>query len=335
MPRVSVLLSVRNGAPTLGRALDSILHQTYTDWEAVLVNDGSTDDTPHILSGYQAKDARFRVVHRPAEGLVSALNAGLELCTGEYLARMDADDVCYPDRLEKQAAHLDANPDTGIVSSQVRHLGNADTQQGYAQHVAWLNSLLTHEEHWQQRFIDQPLANPSAVLRREIFEAIGTYQQGDFPEDYEFWLRCLQAGYRMEKLPVVLLDWYDLPTRATRNLRMYREDAFQNTKARYWALWAQENLMKDTQVWIWGVGKEVRRKSAFLTEHGWSPSAYIDVTQRKQFQGKPVIHFSQIHNIPEPRHLLIYVSNRLGKEQIQQYLDVNGFTPGEDYHFMC
>ncbi|HAA12035.1 MAG TPA: glycosyl transferase family 2 [Cytophagales bacterium] len=335
MSRVSVLLSVRNGADTLPRALDSILAQTFTDWRAVIVNDGSTDDTLSVLETYQKQDARFGVLDRPAEGLVAALNAGLSHCTGEFIARMDADDYCYPERLARQLAFLYEHPEIDIVSSRVRHVGDPIAQQGYAEHVAWLNTLISHKQHSQQRFVDQPLANPSATLRQAVFNSVGSYRSGDFPEDYEFWLRCLHAGHQMAKLPEVLLDWYDLPTRATRNLGMYREEAFFKTKAEYWSLWAQEHLNDQTEVWIWGVSKEIRRKTSILQDYGWDPTGYIDVTQKRQFNGKPVIHFTDLSKISHPRHVLVYVANREGKQRIQKYLEQLRWRPGLDFHFMA
>ena len=336
MTRISVLLSVRNGAETLPRALDSIIAQSFTAWELVVINDGSTDGTAEILDQFAQQDSRFQIHHRPAAGLVSALNYGLQHCNSPYIARIDADDYAYPSRLQKQLEYLERHPNLAAVGSKVRHVGDPIAQKGYRTHVEWLNGLLSPHDHYVNRFADQPLANPSTLLRSSVFEQVGPYQAGDFPEDYEFWLRCMDAGLQVAKVPEVLLDWYDLPTRATRNLDMYREDAFHQVKTHFWARWAQRTYQnpENMGLYIWGVSKQVARKSKHLISEGWSPTAYLDLTDRQSFKNRPVIHVDTLPTLPQPRHVLIYVSSRKGKLQIAKHLDSLGWQAGVDFHFM-
>ena len=329
-------MCVRNGKATLARAVESIRQQTLGAWEYIIVNDGSSDGTTALLHDYAQQDSRIRVITLPPTGIPGALNAGLPHCQAPYLARMDADDYSYPTRLQKQVEYLEAHPEIDIVSSHVRHAGDPDTQQGYARHIDWLNGLITPEEHYRARFQDQPLANPAALLRRSVFEQVGPYAEGDFPEDYEFWLRCLHAGHRMAKLPEVLLDWNDLPTRATRTLDMYQDLAFHKVKADYWARWAQRRwgAANALPLYIWGTGKHVRRKSATIMEQGWPPTGYIDVTDREVYRGKPVMHYTQLGQLTPPFHVLVYVAQREAKAEILQYVEKLGWTAGHEYTMM-
>lgn len=122
MPRVSVLMTVYNGMPYLPSAVDAVLAQTYQDFEFVIVNDGSTDDSPEYLESIE--DPRFKIVHRENGGTAAAANEGLTHCTGEYVARVDDDDLQLPTRFEKQVAYLDEHPEVGLVGTQMAPLGS-------------------------------------------------------------------------------------------------------------------------------------------------------------------------------------------------------------------
>jgi glycosyltransferase involved in cell wall biosynthesis len=117
MPRVSVLLPVRNGARWLNKAVESVLAQTLSDLELLAVDDGSTDATPEILAGFAARDSRVRLLRQRGVGLVAALNAGLAMARAPITARLDADDIALPHRLERQLLHLDRNGEIGLLGS--------------------------------------------------------------------------------------------------------------------------------------------------------------------------------------------------------------------------
>ena len=114
-PKTSVVMPMYNAERYVAGATGSILAQTFTDFEFVIVNDGSTDRSLEIVRHYERLDARVRVLSRPNTGIVGALNDGLSLARGEYIARMDADDIAYPHRLERQATYLDDHPDCVAV----------------------------------------------------------------------------------------------------------------------------------------------------------------------------------------------------------------------------
>ena len=214
-PTISVLLPVHNGADTLRHALDSLKAQTLTDFEILAVDDGSTDDTRAVLAAFQKHDPRLRILPLPRSGLVPALNAGLAQAQGCYIARMDADDICHPDRLRFQARYLSDNPEIGLVACRVGFGGNKKEAAGYAHYVDWTNTLLSHQDISLARFRESPLAHPSVMFRRALVDQQGDqqdgYAHGPFPEDYELWLRWLEQGVRMAKLPQTLLTWNDPP----------------------------------------------------------------------------------------------------------------------------
>jgi len=338
LPQISVLLPAFNAAATLPAALDSLLAQrTARSFEVVTVDDGSTDGTPRVAEAYAQRDARVRPFLLPHVGLVTALNAGLAQCRGSYIARMDADDVSHPDRLERQAAFLDAAPDIGLVSSLVVFGGDAKRQAGYAHHVAWQNTLVTPRDLSVWRFVDAPMAHPSVMFRRELPRRFGAYRNGAFPEDFELWLRWLERGVRMAKIPQPLLVWNDPPGRLSRNDARYAPEAFYRTKTEYLARWLTANNPHHPEILAWGSGRVSRQRWRFLTDCGIRISAYVDISPRRigqRVQGVPVLAPA---DLPPPGSAFIVagVARRDAHAYILCRLRERGYTLGADCLFMA
>lgn len=342
MPCVSVILPVRNAAATVARAVASVQAQTRGDWELVVVDDGSADGTRKWLRRAAERDVRIRLVEQPAHGLVPALNTGLAAARGRFIARLDADDECHPERLAAQADWLEANPRTGLVSCLVRYGGDRTANAGYALHVDWLNSLLAPEQIALNRFVESPLAHPSVMFRRELVERHGGYRAGDFPEDYELWLRWLDAGVVMAKVPRELLIWHDAPGRLSRTDPRYDPEAFFRVKAGYVAKEVARLVGRDFQIppdretWVWGAGRPTRKRAAHLVAHGVKIAGYIDVDVKKtgkRVGGAPVIGPQAL---PPPGRIFVlaYVSSRGARELIRTALAGCGYAEGRDF-LMC
>ena len=194
IPKVSVILPFFNADSTLNRAIESIASQSLKSFECILINNNSTDKSVEIARNQTEKDERFILIHEENQGVMFASNAGSELARGKYIARMDSDDCAYSDRLKLQAEFLDANPDYGAMAGMVKHISHSENTKGFARYVEWVNSVQTYREILNSRFIKSPIVNPSTMWRKEIAEKHGMYKYGDFPEDYEMWLRWLNEG---------------------------------------------------------------------------------------------------------------------------------------------
>lgn len=185
LPRVSVLMPVYNGARFLESAVRSVLDQTFTDFELVAVDDGSSDKTPRILAELAARDGRIRVIRQANTGIVGALNNGLAECRGAYVARMDGDDLCLPDRFAEQVAHLDANPGCVLVGGLAELIDEHGATRGI---VAGGPHRMTRLDVFPPRIAVS--IHPLVMIRRAALEAIGGYR-ADFPhaEDYDLYIR--------------------------------------------------------------------------------------------------------------------------------------------------
>lgn len=195
-PAVSVLMPVRNGERFIAEAVESVLSQTSTDLELLVLDDGSTDSTPQILERLALRDPRL-VVHRgkPGPNLAEVLNLATELSRAPILARLDADDVALPDRLQLQAEFLDQNPEVALLGGQTLLIDEGGREFGRAEYPTGNGEL---QEALRER---NPFVHSAMAMRREAFEAVGGYRaEFDNAEDLDLWLR-LAAGRQIANLP--------------------------------------------------------------------------------------------------------------------------------------
>lgn len=199
-PRVSVLLPVWNGETFLAAALESILRQTLSSFELIVIDDGSTDASAAIAENFARSDDRVRLLRRAHEGLSASLNAGMAAVRGEYVARMDADDISVPHRLQKQVEYLDAHPACAAVGAWIEVIDEAGRLVGRKTFVK------THEEILAALLQGiSAIAHPTVVMRRDVFRAAGGYDASRYPsDDLDLWFRLAERG-ELANLGEVLL----------------------------------------------------------------------------------------------------------------------------------
>jgi glycosyltransferase involved in cell wall biosynthesis len=201
-PQVTVLMGVFNGAAYLRHAVDSILAQTFQDFEFLIINDGSTDDSRAILRSYA--DRRIRVIENEENiGLTRSLNRGLRLARADLIARQDADDVSHPARLEKQVAFMEANPEIVVVGTQARYI---NSRGGLIRVGGWNKLRSEFGVRWELMF-NSPFVHTSVMFRHSVVWQIeGGYNESFITsQDFELWSR-LSRRYRMCNLPDSLVD---------------------------------------------------------------------------------------------------------------------------------
>lgn len=187
-PLVSVLMPCYNAAAFLSEAMNSILTQTYTNFEVVAIDDCSTDNTREILYDFAKLDKRVKVFEN-AENLklIRTLNKGVDLCSGKYIARMDSDDICIPERLEKEVAFLEENEDYGIVSTQF-----STFRTGSKKLYPYKNPT-KDEELRAYLLFKSGICHPASMIRKTVFTELGLKFEAEYlhVEDYAFWSKAL------------------------------------------------------------------------------------------------------------------------------------------------
>ena len=188
MPTVSVLMPVYNAQLYLVEAIDSILSQSYSDWELVIVNDGSTDDSESIIARYKA-DPRIKYYDNSTNlGLIATLNKGIDLCRGRYIARMDADDISMPERLQQQFGFLEAHSDYIMCGANAIVIDNNGEKTGQIRN-------LTEDKYLQINLLfSDPFIHPTMMIRRSSFMGNRYDIRYKHVEDYELWCRLAKVG---------------------------------------------------------------------------------------------------------------------------------------------
>lgn len=330
--RVTVLLPARDAAGTLSAALASVRRQDVADWECVVVDDGSRDDTAAIAARAAAMDRRFRLLRRPRKGLVAALRAGLAAARGAFVARMDADDLMHPRRLGWQLRVLEADPGLAGVGGHVRLFPRHALGPGIREYAAWLSSVRTPEDVGREAFVECPLVHPTLCLHRKVLEGVGGWQDRDWPEDYDLVLRLLAAGHRLGVVPRPVLAWRRSPDSLQRRDPRYGLDRFTACKAWYLA----RGFLKSREDYVlWGYGQTGRSLCRALARHGLRPSHVVEVHPRRlgrQIQGAPVVPPEELLRLAPPR-VVVSVAGTGPRETIRAWLRRHGFRELQD--FVC
>jgi len=209
-PLVSVLMPVYNADKFLNESINSILDQTFTDFEFIIINDGSTDSSLKIIQELRKKDNRITLINRKNKGLITSLNEYVSVAKGKYLVRMDADDISHQNRISEQLKFMEEHPDISILGSYIECFGDNITNS------IW--KLPSQDEALKARLIfTVPFCHPSVMYKKIIFSEGGFRYQKDFinAEDYELWT-SLSEKYKFGVVPKVLLKYRYVPTSVSR-----------------------------------------------------------------------------------------------------------------------
>ena len=329
-PPVSVLMPVRDGAEFLTAAADSISGQTFTDFEVVVVDDGSEEETREALAEWAREDSRVRILRQEAAGIVAALERARATARGPFLARMDADDIAEANRLAAQLDLLNDRSDLAGCGCLVRYFPEAAVRDGARRYESWLNSVRTSEQISAAMFVECPLAHPTFFLRADMVEAVGGYADRPWPEDYDLILRMWQAGHEFAKVPEVLHQWRERPDRLSRTGQRYAPEAFLACKVHY----LRETLLAGGRDGVvWGAGPVGKTLARTLLRAGTKIAAFVELDPRKigqEIHGAPVLEPAAALRIRGPLHLAA-VGQPGARERILGQLRDAGMRDSEDF----
>jgi hypothetical protein len=329
VPRVSVLMPVRDEQPFLTDALGSLLDQTLEDIEVIVVDDGSRDASAEIADQHARRDRRVRVVRQPRLGIVAALERARAAARGPLLARMDGDDVALPQRLELQVAALEDEA-LDAVGGQVEPFPPEAVGDGGRRYTAWINGLTTVAAARLDAFVECPIPHPALLVRATAVATAGGYRDQGWPEDYDLPLRLWRAGARFRNVAAPVLRWREHPARASRTDAAYALDAFVRCKAHHLAA----SVLRDCRgAAVWGagpVGKSIARELARL---GVPLAAFVEVDPRKlgnRVHGAPVVSVDEAPRGPGIVALGA-VAGPEARQRVRAAVCAQGFIDGVDF----
>ena len=334
MPRLSVLLPCRDAEAYLGQAMRCLEAQTYRDFEVVAVDDGSTDETAALLASWSSRDPRVQLLSPGRVGLVEALRLGTAHCSGDLLARFDADDLAQPTRFAEQIGYLDARPRVAAVGTRIRYFPWERVGWGARRYQTWLNRLSEPDELARDIFVECPVAHPSMMIRRESLARVGGYRANGWPEDYDLVLRLHAGGARLANVPRVLHFWRETDGRASRTDPRYSREAFLRCKIEFLRRGA---LKSRREVRIWGAGVVGKGLARALRSSGIEVAAFYDIDPRRigqEVHGAPVLDIGEVARRRDA-YLLVAVGAAGARELIRAELTAAGFCEPADYRVVA
>jgi glycosyltransferase involved in cell wall biosynthesis len=306
---------VRDGERHLPEALASLHAQTFQDFELIVVDDGSRDGSAAIAEAHGA-----RVLRQGREGLVAALERGRAAARGRFVARMDADDVALPERLELQVAALEAEG-LDACGGAIEYFPRPS--EGARRYACWLNGLVTPEAAARDVFVECPIAHPTLVARRELVQ----YRECGWPEDYDLVLRLWARGARFRNVEQVVLRWRDHPGRRSRVDPRYSREAFVRCKVHH----LRQTLLRDRAgALVFGAGPVGK---SFGRELGADLVGFIEVDPRKigkRIYDAPVVPAEEAASFADALWLGA-VAGEEARSQIRELARAQGRQEGIDF----
>jgi glycosyltransferase involved in cell wall biosynthesis len=277
LPLISVAMPVYNGEEHLAEAIESVLAQSFVNFEFIIIDDGSTDRSLDVLKEYQRLDARIRLISRENRNLATTLNDIIDLAHGRWIARMDQDDIAFPDRFEKQLQWL-SETSADICGSWVQFFGTRDKR------------ILKHPQSdaaiKAELLFGCSFAHPSVMMKTELVKALRYNKEWEKCEDYDLWERAARAGWRMTNVPEVLLKYRVHNSQISTASSSRQQELTQKIRRRYWAFIF--DTMGLDKIWIDEVMK-LREASAVKLKMNVVDHIFMELLKQNHDEARTVI----------------------------------------------
>lgn len=258
---ISILMSVKNTRQFLPACLDSILDQTFTDWELIAVDDHSDDNSLKILESYAEKDHRISVYSSDGHGIIPAIKKAFAKAEGKYITKMDSDDIMIPEKVEIFYTIMQSNDENTIATGGVDYFASGkELKQGYQYYAEWVNSHLENNSQYRDLYYECPIPSPVWMTSKENIHRIGGISSGMYPEDYDLAFRFYQHNCPVKSTEKIIHRWRDHHGRATRNLKQYEDRTYFEIKIHYFKQ-IDRDMKRDLLLWGSGSkGKHLAQK---------------------------------------------------------------------------
>ncbi len=330
---ISIVMPVKNTSKYLAICINSILSQTYQNWELIAVNDGSSDNSFEILSSYANQDKRIKTLQNTGEGIIDALRLAYKNSYGYFITRMDSDDVMPPDKLEVMINSLLLKKEGNIALGLVNYFSETGISEGYRKYEEWINQLTCKGENYKELYKECVIASPCWMVYRTDFEKCGAFNTNIYPEDYDLVFRFYEHNLKCIPSNKILHLWRDYPTRTSRTHEHYADSSFIEIKVYYFL---KLNYIHTRPLVVWGAGKKgkltaklfIRNKIPFF----WicdNPKKIGKVIYNQKLLAVTALDF--IKNSQS----IITVANPNAQKEIKNYLEQRNCQSMEDYFFFC
>ena len=331
-PLVSIIMAAKDTAPFLPACLDSVLNQTYPNWELIAVNDHSSDKTPEILYEYAEKDARIRVFHSDEPLLIPTLQVGYAQAKGELINRMDSDDKMPHDKLEVLVNEwLKYGKGTIIAGGTEHFVDEGEVGDGFLKYEQWLNDVAKNSKHYEEIYRECVIPSHCWIIHKEDFDASGAFDPIVYPEDYDLCFRFYRQGLKVVGIDKVLHYWRDRSNRISRTWDEYKDNRYFELKMQFFY---EIDRDRNRPLVLWGAGRNGKDMAKLIQSYDDQFHWVCDNENKigKDIYGVKLQHFNDILDI-ENAQIVIVVASPEGKKDIRKSLDQWDKKPVEDFWF--
>ncbi|MFK7954220.1 MAG: glycosyltransferase [Ekhidna sp.] len=333
-PLVSIIMAVKDTAPYLPDCLDSIINQTYQNWELIAVNDHSSDKTPEILQEYSNKDARIKVFHSKRHKLIPTLKEGYQHLSGELINRMDSDDKMPLDKIEVLVREWQKYGKGTIIAGGTEHfVDEGEVGGGFRRYEEWLNEVAKNSTHYQEIYQECVIPSHCWIIHEDDFRSVDAFNPEIYPEDYDLCFRFYKAGLNVVGVDKILHHWRDRSNRISRTWEEYKDNRYFEMKLRYF-----NELDRDLNrpLVIWGAGRNGKDLAKLILEKEKEFHWVCDNDRKigKDVYGIVMQDFNEVPNMTNAQ-ILIVVASPDDKKEIRKQLQAWGKKPIEDYWFFA
>ena len=331
-PLVSIIMAAKDTAPYLHECLDSILAQSYSNWELIAINDHSTDNTSEILDSYAVLDSRIRVFHSDRQKLIPTLKFGYKYCQGQLINRMDSDDRMPKDKLEVLVNEwLKYGKGTIIAGGTEHFVDEGEVGGGFLKYEKWLNDVAKNNKHYQEIYQECVIPSHCWLIHKDDFDDVGAFEPEVYPEDYDLCFRFYKHQLKVVGIDHILHYWRDRSDRISRTWECYKDNRYFELKLKYFY-----ELDRDNQrpLVLWGAGRNGKYLAKLLLEQEENIFWCCDNDKKigKDVYGIRMHHYEFVAELENPQ-IIIVVASPEGKIEIANQLTTWGKQPSADYRF--
>ena len=332
-PLVSILTPFKNTHLFLSDCINSILEQSYTHWELIIIDDFSTDSSYQIVEAFAKKDARIKLFKNKEAGIISALKLGFSKSNGIFITRMDSDDVMVYNKLEVMVSQLQTHGKQNIALGLVDYFSEEGIKEGYKNYETWLNTLTKTGSNYSEIYKECVIPSPCWMVYKEDLITCDAFNSNRYPEDYDLAFRFYKHQIKCIPNSHVLHKWRDYSTRASRTDKNYAENHFLSLKLDYFI---ELDYNKTKTLVVWGAGNKGKITAKTLIKNN-IPFEWICDNPNKighNIYGKKLLAFEALASIENPQSI-ITVANKTSQKEIKNYMNQLKMQPLLEYVFFC
>ena len=330
---VSILTPFKNTEAYLADCITSILQQTYSHWELIIIDDASTDASYELVNAFAEKDPRIKLFKNTGNGIIDALRLALKHSKGQFITRMDSDDVMLPNKLAVFVHNLKTFGEKHVAIGLVSYFSADGVGEGYKSYETWLNNLTKSGRNYDEIYKECVIPSPCWMVYKNDLMACDAFNPNLYPEDYDLTFRFYKHRYTCIPCDKVLHKWRDYSTRTSRTHVHYAQNHFTALKLHHFLA---IDYKPEKTLTIWGAGTKGKIMANILIEKNIPFEWICDNPKKigKAIYGKTLMEFQALSKLKNTQSI-ITVANKTAQKEIRQYLESLNLEPIKDYVFFC